>query len=280
MSENTSLRNAIVDAISVTAELFDKVMSKEAATMVLYDLKDYPGQAVIEALARCRKECKRFPTVAEIIERIEDGRPGAEEAWAMLPKDEATSIVWTEEMAEAHGLARRLLPDEIAARMTFKEMYQKLVAKARLTGKAAQWTASLGQDKTGQAGAIEEAVRKGRLSSSQAALLLPAFAPPGKTAALLEGPEEPPADPERVRTVIKDAFKQIRDQGGMNFLDPRRCRHELGPVLRQEEQTLGERWIHKERACERVGLRYLVLYRQCQRCEATVPENFPLKEGA
>lgn len=195
----------------------------------------------------------------------------------MIPKDESGSVVWTDEMAEAFGHARELLSDEIAARMAFREAYMKLVSAARSTGKQAQWSPSFGPDRAGQAAAVEEATRKQRISLEHAAALIPDLSAK-RPVALLEGPEEPPADPERVKAIIKDAFKKVRDSGGMNFLDPRRCRHELGPVLRKEEQVLGERWIHGERECRRVGSRYLVIYRQCHRCESTIPENFPLKD--
>jgi len=38
-----------------------------------------------------------------------DGRPSADEAWATVPKDEAASVVMTEEMSEALGIAKTLL---------------------------------------------------------------------------------------------------------------------------------------------------------------------------
>lgn len=269
----------LVKAVMVTAELYGHAFTSETAKVFMADLSAYPPPAVIAALARCRKEVPRFPTISQVIERIDDGRPGPEEAWAMIPFDEGSSVVWCAEMAEAHGIARKLLPDKIAARLAFKEAYTKLLAEARAKGVPAKWTPSLGVDKTGQAAAIEEAFRKGRITADQAQALLPDFSA-GKPAALLEGPEDPPADPARVKALIKDAFKQVRDAGGMNFLDPRRCKHELGPVIEQKEQTLGSRWEHQERACKEIPLRYLTIYRQCERCEAIVPENFPLKEGA
>jgi hypothetical protein len=46
-----------------------------------------------------------------VIERLDDGRPGAEEAWAMVPKDEEESAVITGEMRFAMGVALRLLAD-------------------------------------------------------------------------------------------------------------------------------------------------------------------------
>lgn len=109
------------------------------------------------------------------IETQLSGRPGVEEAWAMIPHDEESSVVWTEEMREAFNVARpKLLEgDPIAARMTFKEVYPKLVATAREKGSPVRWEPSLGLDRTTHAPTLLEAVRKGRISQSHAQSLLP-----------------------------------------------------------------------------------------------------------
>lgn len=166
----------LLKAIAATAELCGKTFTPAAASILASDLEGYPEAAILVALTRCRRELDGKPfNVAAIIARIEDGRPGVEQAWAMLPHDEDTSTVWTEEMAAAWGAARALLNDgdRIGARMAFKEIYPKLVADAREARVAPKWTPSFGRDAAGRVAALEEAVRHQRIGVRQAVDLLP-----------------------------------------------------------------------------------------------------------
>lgn len=162
----------LIKAIAVTAEIMNKDFSEDAARLLAEELAEYPEPAVLVALSKCRRELKYFPTLSEIIERINDGRPGPQEAWAMIPKDESASVVWTDEMAEAFGVARSLLPDEIAARMAFLESYKTLVSNARNEKRDVWWTPSFGTDKSGREAAVIVAVQKGRLHADRGEFLL------------------------------------------------------------------------------------------------------------
>lgn len=168
----------LIEEIKATAEIYGKQMSEMAAILLIGELKAFPESAVQFALGKCRKELRTFPTLADIISRIDDGRPGPEEAWAMIPKDEYSSVVWTEEMAEAFGVARGMIEtDEIAARMAFRETYSKLLAASRSAGVPVKWTPSFGVDKESRAAAVELAVQKNRISQGHAANLLPDLQP-------------------------------------------------------------------------------------------------------
>lgn len=166
--------------IAVTAELTGTNLSEAAAEVMAVELAAYPREQVIRALSRCRKELKTRLTMAAVIERLDDGRPGAEEAWAILPRSESQTAVWTEEMALAFGVASPLLHagDPIAARMAFKETYSRLVAEARNERKPVNWTATLGHDPHGREGALAEAVAKGRLSLEHAREFIPGLPAP------------------------------------------------------------------------------------------------------
>lgn len=166
----------LISAVAVTAELCGRTFSEPAARMFVMDLAAYPEEQVIRALSRCRKEVRGVLTVADVVSRLDDGRPGAEEAWAMIPKNEADSSVWTDEMQEAYAVAGPLLSegDEIAARMAFKEVYLRKIIEARDAAKPVNWTATLGHDKHGREAAINRAVSMGRLTSDHAKHLLPA----------------------------------------------------------------------------------------------------------
>ena len=117
-------------------------------------------------------------TPADIVNTIAaahpDGRPGADEAWAMLPyRDESASVVMTEEMAEAFGIAREV-GDRNGARMAFRDAYNRIVERNKRAGIKPKWFASLGHDEHGREVVLKEAVRMGRISQSYATGLLPA----------------------------------------------------------------------------------------------------------
>lgn len=178
----------VLEAIAVTAELCGKVFSPAAARQFAADLSAYPENQVLGALERCRREVKGVLSLADVISRLDDGRPGADEAWAMIPRDETQSVVWTDEMAVAYGVARPLLAagEPIAARVAFRECYARVVTLARCEQRAPQWRLSPGYDPAGRELAVSDAVSKGRLTPQQAMRLLPDETNSEVTAALLE----------------------------------------------------------------------------------------------
>ena len=162
-------------------EAFGEGLTAERQAIYATSLADIPVDKLRHAIKRAIRELKWFPKIAELRElaglspeSTADGRPGVEEAWALCPKSEETSTVWTEETAEAFEVARKLLDDgdHIAARMAFKEKYSALLASARLEGKPIRWTVSLGWDKSDRVRALSDAVRKGQISANEAYQLL------------------------------------------------------------------------------------------------------------
>lgn len=180
---------ALVKLVVATAEVMGAELSLDGARLMCEDLTQHPEPQVIAALARCRRELRGRFTLAEVLARIDDGRPSAEEAWAMVPRDEHVTAVLTEEIAEAAGIARPLLDegDPIAARMAFRDAYARIVARNKQAGIDPSWFASLGWDKAGRAMVLAEAVRLGRLSAPHALELLPPEAQ--DTLRQLAGPE-------------------------------------------------------------------------------------------
>jgi hypothetical protein len=171
---------ALLEAVAVTAELCGRVFSEPAARVFVDDLSAYPEHQVMGALARCRKEVRGVMTVADVVSRLDDGRPGAEEAWASIPKTENDTAVWTTEASQAFGVAVGLLDagDAVAARMAFKETYLRLVAQARDAGKPVEWHISLGHDPRGREGVVLQAVEKGRITLERARDVVPALPAP------------------------------------------------------------------------------------------------------
>lgn len=168
----------VVKSLIATVELCGAAaLSDVARELMEQDLEQYPETSVLMALARCRKELRGRLTLADIIDRIDDGRPGPEQAWSMVSgTTEATTLILTEEMHEAFAAAHPLMAagDLVAARMTFCEAYRKVALTARAKGLPIKWRVSLGQDPAGRLPAIRAAVEAGLISAADARGLLPA----------------------------------------------------------------------------------------------------------
>jgi hypothetical protein len=143
-------------------------------------LVPFPFQVVVKAMQVYAEEETKFPPVPVAIAKLcklMDGRPGVEEALAiaLTARDEADTVVWTPEIAEAFNLARPMIDKDelISARMMFKEAYTKLVANARLNYQPVKWVASMGTDAAQRESVLLEAVTKGLLPAPHVAGLLP-----------------------------------------------------------------------------------------------------------
>lgn len=165
----------LIRAIAVTSELCGRTFSEAAAAVFVSDLAIYPEQQVLKALVRCRREVRGVLTLQDVVSRLDDGRPGVEEAWSMLPYTEDTSAVWTTEMSQAFGVCVRLMDEGamVEARMAFKETYQRLVNQARDAGRPVEWHVTLGHDIRGRESVLMAAVDKGRISHEYARQFVP-----------------------------------------------------------------------------------------------------------
>lgn len=193
----------ILEDLAVTAEVCGAAFSDAAAKVVVAELEGYEPAAVHGALARCRREVQGRLTLAAIIERLDDGRPGAEEAWAMLPKDEGASAVISSDMRCAMEPALELLAqgDPIAARMAFVEVYRRRVSIARADRERVTWHVSMGHDAAGRAPVLIDAMRRKRISREQALLAAGPSAEQVHAAILEDAPPAitgPAVEPESV----------------------------------------------------------------------------------
>lgn len=156
----------VIRAIMATVELCGRPMSDAAAEIFVDDISGYPEHQVLGALARCRKEIKGLLTPKDVIDRLEDGRPSPDEAWAQVPKSEYDSIVWTNEMAHAWSMAAPAWADgdRTAAARAFRDAYTKAVSFARDRRLPAEWSVSLGSDRQQAYSVVEAAVRNKQIS--------------------------------------------------------------------------------------------------------------------
>ncbi len=210
----------LIRAIAVTAELTGTEMTDAAAQVFAEDLAGFALPQVLGALTRCRREVKGRLTLSDVISRLDDGRPGPEEAWAMIPQDEGRSGVWTDEMQRAFGVCYRLLNegDTVSARMAFKEAYQREVQAARDKRQPVKWTATLGQDKAGRDEAQHEAMNRNLLAQGRPAL--PYEAP--EHALAIEAPRLQLVGPENVGDIVASALANHGE--GRRMLDELKAR--------------------------------------------------------
>lgn len=162
----------LIDAITVTVEVIGDQASGAAIAMIASDLAEYPPADVAHALKRTRRECKRF-TLSAVLERLPNTWPGAEEAWATFPREEADTAVVTHEAMEAWAIARPVWDsgDKIGARMAFKEAYERAVGRQDRASMP-QWHVSVGWDNAGREAPLLKAIEQGRIEADRVQHLL------------------------------------------------------------------------------------------------------------
>lgn len=153
-----------------------KPLNDGQAAMFFRAVAAHPMATVRQAFDAHVKDPQRgrFPPLpADVVAQIEgqaadDGRPGADEAWAnaLKARDESASVVWTVETEQAWSVARSVLQlgDEVGARMAFRDAYCRLVDEARRHRQPVEWRASLGFDPAGRIAAVEAANQRGLLA--------------------------------------------------------------------------------------------------------------------
>lgn len=160
--------------LGLTVNLIGANWGPEMIPMVLKDLAIYPELLVIAALQRCRRELKFKLTPSDIIERIDDGRPAPDEAWAQVSAglDERATVVATDEALEALAEVRGLAGDHNAVRMGFREVYKRIALRNKAAGIFTKWVPSLGHDPEQREVALRAAAAAGRLDLSSIVGLL------------------------------------------------------------------------------------------------------------
>lgn len=170
---------AIIQALTVCAELTGTQLSEAAFDVMVDDLMAYEAQSVLAALNRCRRELTGRLTLAAVLQRLDTGLPSADEAFGMLVegwRNEALTVVVPAIAMRAAGNGAQELyfcGDKTGARMAFKGAYERLAADVQ--GKAA-WFVSAGNDREQRSAAVMAAVKAGRLEQEQAAAYLPSEA--------------------------------------------------------------------------------------------------------
>lgn len=172
------------EAIALLRAEYDDMKPVEGSRLEMWwgALKDFPDGAVRAAAAQHLKTSHFKPQLADIVKACAaqmDGHwMGADEAWGLMPKSEQDSAMLTNEIAEAMAAASPLLEagDKVAARMAFKDTYNRLVEKAKIEGHAPRFFPSFGADALGRVTMLVNAVQKGQISLERATQALPEYA--------------------------------------------------------------------------------------------------------
>jgi hypothetical protein len=170
-----SEKQEFASILKASMEVYDKSLSADALRIWWATMAEIPMPDFRKAITAHVTTSQFAPKPADILNQFKkhDGRPGVEEAWAMLPKSESESVIWTQEMATAFGAACPLIDegDMIGARMAFKEAYQRELEQA--AGKPIKWLTSFGTDMAGREKAVADAIHKNRITADRAVNLLP-----------------------------------------------------------------------------------------------------------
>lgn len=168
----------LIETLVGTAEIMGGELSLGSARIMLDDLEGFSEDQILAALKRVRQERSGKLTLSDIVDRIDDGRPGPQEAWAMCPMNEKDTVVWTSEIEKAFNVAYPLLSqgDKIGARMAFLEAYKREIQLSRSEKRKVKWVISLGHDITGREHPVVTAVEKGLIESDYAKSMVPSIA--------------------------------------------------------------------------------------------------------
>lgn len=147
-------------------------LSKMAKKLMVNELSKFDEEKVFQALHECQSEFKGQLSLSDIISRIDDGRPNNNAAFAMLPRSEAESVLWTQEMAEAHSETSHLV-NETGRRMAFNAVYDKRVKENKRAGCAAVWSVSLGHDENHRDEILLKALESNLIDKRYALMLSP-----------------------------------------------------------------------------------------------------------
>ena len=191
---------------------FYKPIGQQQVAMAFELLKGYPLAIVIEGIkAHCVDPVRgQFsPKPADIVAQMEKWKPqriSADEAWTMLPRDESETVVWTDEIAEAHAIAARE-SDRVAGRMAFKAAYERITERNKAQNIFPKWFISEGWCADKRSKAVSDALRLGRLKEQDVDQRL-LESPQESIAGLLEShstydPEKAKENLCKLRTLLK-----------------------------------------------------------------------------
>jgi hypothetical protein len=178
-----STKRELGEAIALLRAEYDDMKPIDGARLEMWweALRHFPDGSVKASAIRHLKTSHFKPQLADIVKgceaQIEGQWLGADEAWALMPKSESDSAMLTDEIAQAMAAASTLIEggDKVAARMAFKDAYNRLVEKAKTEGRGPRFFPSFGSDAAGRVSMMANAVQKGQITLDAATHALPEY---------------------------------------------------------------------------------------------------------
>jgi hypothetical protein len=169
--------NNLIKLIGMTAQITGKELDADAIEVFAFHLSPFPEEQAAKALIQCQRECKRPFTLADVLERLDDGRPSAIVAWGKITWDEWLTVIATDEMLTAQSVAGDLWRsgDKGGAKQAFITEYEKQCSENRAKGLKVKWEVSLGWDASGREPVVREAYNQGLISEAKAKSLVYGF---------------------------------------------------------------------------------------------------------
>lgn len=174
-----NINNEFLAIIGGLFEVYNQDISHVKINIYWSTLGQYSIPSLKAAANAWVRKSEFMPKPADLIKLLGGSNQhlSADEAWALaiMASDEANTIVWTKEMAQAWGLAQIVYEngDHIGARRTFIDRYVRLVDESTLFNKPIEIFVSLGFDKSKRIEAINKAVFSGLLAYDKATHYLP-----------------------------------------------------------------------------------------------------------
>lgn len=167
----------MVTLMQLIAEYHDEDLSQSRAQMYASDLEAYSPAEINQAWKTYRMALgnNKMPKPFQLIQFVQDGHPTAQESWAMIPRDESASVIWSDEMRAAYSIAEPLIREGnvSGAFFAYREEYEKQINQARALRKKPRWSPSFGDYKPGRDAALITAIERGRITPEKAVSLYP-----------------------------------------------------------------------------------------------------------
>jgi hypothetical protein len=170
-----------LESLAVAFEVMGQETTETAVEFIANELYKHDFNAVQKAIKQACRECKYKITLADIISRIDDGRPSADEAWQeVYMLTEWDSKIMTDEQIMAFcsvstALQTGTTTDQINCKKAFVDKYNKLVQEARAESRPVKYMLSMGSLSDGRVSAAIEAVAQGKMTQQAAVRLLPEY---------------------------------------------------------------------------------------------------------
>lgn len=152
-------------------------------------------EAAMFAHTQNPKRGQFVPKPADIVAALEemrrhDGRPSADEAWAIALQalDEQNTVVWTRETAAAWWLCMPVTQrDRVGGRKAFIASYERSVEQARVANEPVVWETTVGTNAEMRTLAIEQAAARNLITCLDAVALIANVAGGQASAAVQNG---------------------------------------------------------------------------------------------